>query len=165
MYPGDCIQETGGCNRVGIIAEPTEDLVVEAILTRLDSPALRKAVARRKQPRNGTERQLRALESKEAELAELWAAGELTRAAWSAARDRLAREIEETRAKVAGGVTEDAASSLVGQGANLRNRWADLGIERKRAIVSAVVEAVTIAPTSKAVNRFDAGRISVLWRA
>jgi hypothetical protein len=37
-------------------------------------------------------------------------------------------------------------------------------MERKRAIVAAVVEAVVIAPTKRSANKFDGSRISVLWR-
>ncbi len=160
-----CMADRGGCNGVGIIAAPVEELVTEAVLTRLDSPALRKAVARRSKPRNGAEKALRALEAKEAELGEMWAGGEITRAAWSAARDRLARDIEAARSATSGQVREETAASLMGKGADLRKRWDRLPTETKRTIISTVVEAVTIAPTTKAVNRFDEGRVSVLWRA
>ena len=82
-----------------------------------------------------------------------------------AARDRLAKEIEAARAKVAGKVSDEATSDLVGKGEQLRRRWPKLSVEQRRVIIASVVESVTIAPVTRAQNRFDAGRVSVLWRA
>ena len=63
-----------GCNSVGITAEPLDELVTEAVLTRLDSPALARALSEKGRPKNGSEATLRALEEREAQLAEMWAA-------------------------------------------------------------------------------------------
>ena len=160
-----CSIDRGGCNGVGIIAEPLEQLVAEDALIALDGPAVRRALAKRSKPKNGAEAEVRRLEGREAELAGMWAAGELTKAAWSAARDRLARELEEARARVAGRVTEDAAAELVGKGASLAKQWPSLDIERRRAVIRVVLEAVIIAPVTRAHNRFDPERISYVWRA
>jgi DNA invertase Pin-like site-specific DNA recombinase len=160
-----CAADHGGCNRVGIAAEPLEELVTGDALIALDGPAVRRALAKRQKPKNGAEAALRAAEAREAELATLWAKGELSKAAWSAARDQLARELETARSRVAGQVTEDAAAELVGQGASLAKRWEDLDTDRRRAVIRAVLEAVVIAPTTRAGNRFDEGRVSYVWRA
>ena len=160
-----CVAERGGCNRVGIVAEPLEELVTAAVLTALDGPAMRRALARQQKPKNGAEAHLAELEAREADLGAMWARGEITKAGWSGARDQLARDLEDARARVAGRVTEDVAADYVGQGASLRKRWPGLSTERRRAVIRAALEAVTIAPTTKGNNRFDRGRVGFTWRA
>jgi hypothetical protein len=142
-----------------------EDLVAEDALIALDGPALRRALSKKAKPRNSAEAAIRATEAREGELASMWAKGELSKAAWSAARDQLARELEEARSRVASRVTEEAAAELVGKGASLARRWEHLDTERRRAVVRAVLEAVVIAPTTRANNFFDPDRISYVWRA
>ena len=73
--------------------------------------------------------------------------------------------MDEVRAHIAGRVTEDALSEHVGKGATLRKRWDALPIDHKRTILRAVIQAVTIAPTTKAANRLDPDRIGIDWRA
>ena len=153
-----------GCNSVGIVAEPLEELVSEAGLVALDAPVVPKALSRKAEPKNGAEAALRALEGREAELASMWASGTLTKTAWSAARDQLAKELEAARARVAGRVTEDAAVAYAGKGASLRKRWPDLSTDQRRAVIGAVVEAVTIAPVTRRDNRFDDKRVSITRR-
>ncbi|CAN5280054.1 hypothetical protein BH18ACT4_BH18ACT4_02410 [soil metagenome] len=43
-----CVVDRAGCGRCGIGAQPLEDLISEAVLIRLDTPALAKAVTRRR---------------------------------------------------------------------------------------------------------------------
>ena len=158
-----CLTDRGGCNRCGIGAQPLEDVVIEAVMQRLDGPALDRVVAEADAKPQGSE--VAEIEARMADLADAFAAGEIGRKEWARARDGLARRLEIAQAVEAVEVRATmAASLLVGEGA-LRDRWPAIGPDRQRLILEAVIKEIVIAPTSKAGNKFDPGRIEVVWLA
>ncbi len=48
---------------------------------------------------------------------------------------------------------------------NVRETWSDLSLDRRQAVVSAVLDRVTLAPATGARNRFDPDRVGLTWRA
>jgi site-specific DNA recombinase len=158
-----CYKDRGGCNRVGIGAEGVESLVVAAVTEVLDSPALAKAVARTDEgpdPMIEIER----LEARQVELAEEYGAGRLSMIEWRAARGAVEAQLATARAALRVDTERHASAELVGQGSALAERWESLNIDQRRAIVGAVVDSVTIAPTSRANNRFDPERVGIVWK-
>lgn len=160
-----CAVDRGGCGRVGIGAGPLEDLVAEAVLQQLDSPEM---AAARGQADDDSVAELRsAVAEDRAALAELTQARYVDRiighGEFAAARSRLEDRLEFLEAEMA---RRSAGSShWVGQGATLRSTWAGLDLDRRRAVVSTVVEQVSIAPTTRANNRFDPERVALVWKA
>jgi DNA invertase Pin-like site-specific DNA recombinase len=155
----------GGCNGTVIGAEPLEELVVEAVMCVLDTPNL--VGARRAEKRQSTtddEALIVQAESKLEELAEAWARNEITRAEWMAARKTLEARLQAAKRRVSA-VSSSAALAAFGKPGALRAAWPDLTIERKRAVIAAVVESVTIGPGRQGYNRFDPSRVAVAWRA
>lgn len=159
-----CAVDRGGCGRVGIGAGPLEDLVVEAVLRQLDSPSMARALG---QADDDTVVELRtAVADDRAALAELTQARYVDRiigqAEFAAARSRLEDRLEFLEAEL--GRRSAGAPQWVGRGSALRDGWAGLDLDRRRAVVASVVDRVSIAATTRANNRFDPERVDVTWR-
>lgn len=154
-----------GCGKIGVLTEPLEDLVVEAVLTRADSPALAD-VLHDDQPTDQAERmaELADLEGRQSELAEAWADGDITRPAWQAANRRLEDRLAVVRGDLAATSRRTATAGLMGAG-TLAASWPDLTFDQRRAVLAAFIDRVVVAPAVRGRNYFDAERVSVTWRA
>ena len=93
----------------------------------------------------------------------MWAA-EIDRAGWRAARDALQARRTALGASLAGAGRRRAFASLPADPAALRATWAALGIMERSALLAEVLERVEIGAARRG-NRFDPGRVSVVWRA
>jgi hypothetical protein len=149
-----------GCGRVAIKAEPLEEIVVEVVMGRLDGPDLARAVSA---PKGSPEREIPDLENRQAELADLFGASEITRAEWMRARKGIEGRLSKARARRDAEAGVSVLSPFRGSGV-LRDAWPNLSTDQRRAILGAVIERVVIAPAEMS-GRFDAERISIEWRA
>jgi len=159
-----CVKDRGGCDRCGISAAGLEELVVDAVLAVLDTPALARAVATvAGDAAAGPMDDLAGITERLAELSkdyyddrlitrgEYVAARQALEARQRAAQDRL---VESTRPNILAGI-EDGT---------LRAAWPDLSIDRRRAVLGQVLDQVTITPTERANNRFDPARVTIEWK-
>jgi DNA invertase Pin-like site-specific DNA recombinase len=157
-----CLKDRGGCNRCGIGAEPLEEIIVEAVIQRLDGPELDRTItAVESAP---TRSEVDEIEERMRDLADAFAAGEISRAEWGRAREGLARRLEIAQAIEAVEVRASAVTAVLGAEGAIRDRWPALSADRRRLILEAVIERVTIAPTTKGGNKFDPERIDLVWR-
>lgn len=158
-----CSKDKGGCNGVGIGAEPLENLIVEAMMLRLDTTTLAEAVAdRRSDLPLG---QADEIETRLTDLADMFASGEITRAEWAAARAKLTGRLEEARQVEAAQVRDTAITAQLAQPGVLRAEWPQMALPRRRLILGAIIDKVMIAPTTRANNQFDPQRVNVVWKA
>jgi hypothetical protein len=154
-----------GCGKIRALAEPVEDLVAQALIARLDTPALAVALDAHSTGDNDVDAALEAVDARFLELGEMWAAGEIDRAGWTAARRRLEAQREELTATARRTIVTAVLEPYSSQAGALRHAWPSLEFGRRRAILDAVVESVTIGPAVKGRNYFDQERVSVRWRA
>lgn len=159
-----CLAGHGGCNKVSIMADPVEQLVIEAALLRLDTPTLDRAIRDnpgREDADAGAE--LQAVEGRLAELAEMFAAGEIGRTEWRVARERLEERREALEVELST-VEVNPLDAFAGKG-KLRKAWPDMTVDQQRTILAAIIEKVTIASAARAGGRtVDLGRVDVTWR-
>lgn len=155
-------KQDGGCNGVAILAEPLEAEVLGRVLARFNSPAMRDALADASarneaagSPDPAGERV--EVEDRLAELTSAYAASEITRGEWQAARAILAERL----AAVAPAMARPAVRMPVDVG----KAWPGLDLEGRRRVLSAVVESVTIGRAVAGRNTFDPDRVAVKWRA
>ena len=94
-----------------------------------------------------------------------WTAGKITRDGWRAASEALAARRAVLGASLAGAGRRRAVSNLPSDPEALRATWETWGIDRRRALLAEVLERVEIAPARRGANRFDAGRVRVVWLA
>jgi site-specific DNA recombinase len=154
----------GGCGGVTIVADDIDDLIVEAVMQRLDTPAL----ARRLRDSAGDDadaqlgEQLANDERRLLELADDYADERIGRAEWLRLRDRVEARVKDARGRLAKRASIDVLAGA--DGGALRASWPELEVTRRRAIVSAVIDRITIAPARPGFPRFDPERIDVAWR-
>lgn len=168
-----CAVDRGGCNKVGINAPKTDDTVTEAFLHRVNTLAVADAL----RPIDGNtdgardaQAELDAVQDLEARIAQLsrdhYIDGRIGREAYLGANGQLEVELQAARERVARRRPVDVFAGIDVEGGGLAESWPALPLDRKRALLSAVVESVTVLPRGEIGNRFDPGRVSrtIVWR-
>jgi site-specific DNA recombinase len=156
--------ECRSCGR-RIVAERLDQLVTEAVLSKLDTPRLAERLARALSDDEEAQalRDLERADGRLAEIAGLFGAGELDlaeyRAAKTAAQDRRAKAERRLSSRRSSRVLVDAMAS---NGA-LREMWEAQGLPWRRELLAAVLERVEIGPTSKPA--WEPERVVLVWRA
>jgi site-specific DNA recombinase len=157
----------GGCGKVTIMAEPLEQYVVEAVLHRLDSPALPRAL-------NGNvstdpageewQAEVERAQEKLDELAELWGNGEISRREWVKARAPIEQRLDTAKRRLAAINRTTELTPHLGNAQELREQWSEMTLSRQKQIVGALVEHVVVGPGRRGYNRFDRSRLTPVWR-
>jgi hypothetical protein len=155
-----------GCGGIYITADHVESFVSEAVLTRLNTPNLEKAIRERKPDSNtlSAHRELSALSEREIELAEMFAMGEMNRNELQSAKNKITsrkRELELVISKELTALTIDhelSSPELIVQ------RWGSLNPDKQRAIIKAVLEHVAVFKAKRGINHFDPSRLQPAWR-
>lgn len=153
----------GGRGCVGIMAEPTEQLVVNMLLTELDTPEFRAALAVQADEHAGRraelDRDLEEITEQRSELAAMWARKELGTPDWAAARDALDQREEALRAE------QNAFPPAPAKGEfddDLATKWFDgMTLEQQRNELRRRIGEVVIHPARKGTAAFDDGRVAV----
>lgn len=157
-----------GCGGTAVLAEPLEQFVSEAVLHRLDTPRLQRAVARTLSAEDDADTLQAELEQAESELEELAGLrgeGAISVREWMAARVPIERRRVAATKALHGLSGASALDGFVGRPGVLRSQWADLDPARQRAIITAVLPRIVITPALRGRNQFDPGRIEPVWRA
>ena len=159
--------DSRGCGGVYITAGPLEEWITEAVLLRLDSPDMTRVLS------GGPDEQAAkdladAIEKDDARLADLadsWADGEITRAEWKRARERIAGRLEANRSAFARMTHREAAANYLGRGEELRGTWQGLNLSRQVAIVKAVLDHAVITKANvPGRHGLDPDRVQPVWR-
>jgi len=155
-----------GCGGIARLAEPVEQVVVEAVFAALEGaslePYLRKGL-------NGEEAAvIDAITGDEMTLEQLtrdhYVDKIITRSEFFSARAALTARLESNRARLASHRSA-AVMTAVGAGAEVRKQWESRPLEWRRAILSAVIDHVVLLPAIKGLNRFDPELVEIVWRA
>jgi site-specific DNA recombinase len=157
-----------GCGKTYINADDVERFVKEAVLHRLDSPQLQKAVERRQRRVPETDRWLQEAEQATAQLDELAAAyGQklFSLREWMAAKKPIQERLTAARKQLAKAAHTSAVAAYIGNGAGLRAEWEALDLSKQHAIVAAVVETVIVGPAPvRGRNYFEESRLTPVWQ-
>lgn len=157
----------GGCGRLTIVAEPVERLLVDAVLYRLDTPELAAVLAGKNSDDAVAQELSRTIENTGTQLAELadaYAARQITMSEWLRARRTIEAEQDTARRRLAARTRNDALIGLPGNGADLRTAWDSMNLSRQVAIVSAIIDHAIIQPGQRGATTVDAERVQVTWR-
>lgn len=152
-----------GC--VYALAEPLEEFVVEAVLWQLDTPELAQAIRGHEQrPDNDWERQIDGAQTKLDELAGAYAGGAISLREWLLARGPIQQQLDVARRRSAQNGHVTVLADYMGRAGALRKRWPELGFDRQRSILHAVLAEVLVRPGRRGYNRFDPRRFELVWR-
>jgi DNA invertase Pin-like site-specific DNA recombinase len=162
-----CLKEggVGGCGRMRIIAEPTEAVIAEAVFAAIDGGAVNRAMVAASKDAAGAE-VVDRIAADRAALDELardhYVERTISREEFFAARAELTERIAKAE-QVLSRSEDTAVLAGVSSGAVARAAWAERDQDWRREFLAALVERITIAPST--VYRFDPDRIDIHWRA
>jgi site-specific DNA recombinase len=157
----------GGCGRLTVTAGPLEQLIAEAVVWRLDTPALADALAGKAAQDEQTAavaEQLATDQEQLDELAAAYAARNVSMREWLAARKPIQDRIRDAERRLARATNSEALRGLVGNGDALRAQWAGLNLGRQHAIVAAVLDHAVIGPGIPGARALDPDRVRPVWR-
>lgn len=156
-----------GCGRLGIKAEPVEQLLADIVVARLgDLTARRSAVPEEDDAEERCE--LEAIAARRVEVSEDYAAGVITRADKNGDVAALRRREEAVEARLAAKVRDASPLAFVMAEGLDGATWEDTPIGKRRVILRALIDHVVVAPaTTRGSTRFEASRITkgIVWRA
>lgn len=152
------------CGKMAVVADELEDLIVETVLYRLEGPDLVRALA--SQGVDGEDVHQQEVDEAAEQLDELATAyGErrITVSEWMAARAPIEGRLAGAKSALARSSGAGAVVEFIGNTSALRDSWGDLPLARRRAILSTVLDHVTIQPGRRGFNRFDPERVAPVW--
>jgi DNA invertase Pin-like site-specific DNA recombinase len=157
-----CIKRPGsaGCGATTVVSAPLDELVTAAVLHRLNSKAMVRALSH-KPTKKAADIDLARIERDLEDLANDFGEGRISRREWLAARSPL--EDRLARARRMHDATNGTAALAPFRDGDITEKWDALSVERQRAVLAALVDRIVINPATK--SRFDPDRVDVVWRA
>jgi hypothetical protein len=158
-----CIKRPGatGCGATTVVADKLDQLLTEAVLHRLGSPAMTRALRVKPNKKTGVDIDLSRIERELEDLAADYGNGAISRREWLAAR----KPLEERRDRARRDIDHTNGTALLAQfrGTDVRERWGQLDIDRQRTVLDALIDRVTVLPATTP-GRFGPDRVEVEWR-
>jgi DNA invertase Pin-like site-specific DNA recombinase len=154
-----------GCNGITILAEPLEAHICEVLFRYVDNVTLAQLLdADSDDQRANVIAKLTDLERRADEYLDMLGSGELDRAGYAKLRQRLLAEQAALTNRLAQTERHSVLAPYVGRPGRLQKEWANLSIDRKRAILSAALAPIRILPGGRG-RRFNDGRVCFGERA
>jgi site-specific DNA recombinase len=164
-----CATDQKGCGKIRQLAEPLEDLVRDAVFEAIDSPEVRRSLMLGDRDADTEERALRkellTVEQDQAALGERFGEGRISLKAFEAADSRLQKRRDDLERRLTGLTRARTLVSLPSTRADAARAWEEHDLGWRRALVSAVVDHVVVAPAVKGRNFFDPSRVRLVWKA
>jgi DNA invertase Pin-like site-specific DNA recombinase len=165
-----CVKDPGkdGCGKVTISADHAEEEVRNQVLAALDSAgfvaALLAAAGGTPADAEAISARLRVIDGRRDDLAEMWAAGEISRKEWLAARDRLSADADALTAELSRTQHGRALAQFAAAAGTPWDRWATLTTGARRALIQAAAAAIRVRPAT--TRGWNPARICTPdWRA
>jgi site-specific DNA recombinase len=159
-----CRKDVGfrGCGRIRRRADPVDDEVVERLLYRLDSPALRSGLAAVDDDADLADRdEIAWCKTRLTQLADDYADDTLSKPEYLRQKRRLTERMDAARQRRDSRRASHILASTDGE--PVREEWARHDdLDWRRALIAAVIEAVTVHPQRG--RKFDPDTIVVLWK-
>ncbi len=158
---------TPGCGGVAVLAEPFEALVAAAVIHLVDASDVltRLRVVPDEDEISRVRVELAGREQALEELAvDYYTERRLSRREFFAARDQLEQQIDALRIRLAEASADPDPMSLV-NGVPVVESWQEWDLDRRRALISAVLQSVSVVKAVPGLNKFDPERVTLNWRA
>jgi len=154
---------------VYIGAERLEEFISEAVLYRIDTPALAEGLRQRDDGSQATTGLLAAIGSDESLLEDLalaCARREISLPEFLVARKEIEARVEHQKAHLHRTDHQRALREVAGHGDALRSRWPALNLDQRRAILGTVLDRVVVSRARiHGRIQFDPGRLEPVWKA
>jgi DNA invertase Pin-like site-specific DNA recombinase len=149
-----------GCGALSIVAEGLEELITEAVLYRLGTKTMARALTRKPKAKP-VDADLGRIERDLESLATDYGNGIISRREWLAARKPLEERVAKARRTM--DATNGTAALAPFRGSDVRETWDGLDVDRKRAVLEALIDRVVVRPATTP-GRFSPDRVDVVWR-
>lgn len=156
-----------GCGRMAINAEPVESFLTQAVLYRLDTPELARALTEARQANQEHDRLAIAVAEDTAMLEQLardYADRAISHTEWAAARQPIQARIDAAKRRLSRVSRTNRIDDYAGNSKALADAWTDLPLSRQQAIVATVLDHLVVNPAVQGRNRFDPSRLHPTWR-
>lgn len=155
-----------GCGGIFVTGRKVEDFVVDAVLTRLNSPELRSSlIAPTEKPHlAGVHGELNLIDAKLIELAEMFAKGELSRAEFNAAKSLSIKRRDELERLLAQDNKAVFSDPKLGTPELIAQKWNKLNLDRQRAILLSILNNVKVFKVKERTNYFNYERLQPDWK-
>jgi DNA invertase Pin-like site-specific DNA recombinase len=156
-----------GCGKIRVVADQLEDLITEAAIRSLDNPELAETLAHPEHATDDDAALLAETAADEAllqELAHAYAQRAFTLPEWLTARTEIEARITAAKKRLSFHDGRSALDGYVGNAKALRAKWGSLPIDRRRAVIAALIDRVVIGPGRRGLNRFDPARATPVWK-
>jgi hypothetical protein len=148
---------------VTIAAEPLEHLILDMLFTAIENDDLGQRIGDRRSRGKDVSPDVAAIEDDLRGLAEDFGHGKISRAEWMAARGPLEDRLRAAHAAVERREADRVVEAL---DVDLRALWPTLEVDRQRAILAAVFEAILVHPAKrKGGPGIEVDRVEPRWRA
>ncbi len=155
----------GGCNGVVIVADPLEQLITDQVIRRVESPAFAKALRSRAGVDRSAMATIAAIEAQRDELAEALGSGAISLREFKIARAKQDERLAQATTQAAADHTTAAVGRYAGRPGVLRQHWPTMTLDRRQAVIRAMVDHVVINPATRGANAFDPNRVQPpKWR-
>ncbi|MFI6290121.1 recombinase family protein [Nonomuraea sp. NPDC050790] len=156
----------GGCGRIRVAAEPIEEEVAARVLSRFASPAVarRLQAAMNSQTEGDILDQIKAYEDRLDSAARDYTRGQMSKRAMQTIEKTAEEEIRKLRGQIA--TNHRLADLPQGLGpVELARWWQDASLERKRDLVSVVLDHVAVGPVTRVgFTGLDLDRLNWVWK-
>ena len=151
-----------GCGR-RISRDRLDAFITEAVFQVLETPE----VAERLRQAEGDDVSLAITRFADAErrmeeMARIFAAGEISRAEWQAAREVAAAKLTDAERHLAEHRGAETLSDVMD--APVRDQWEQRPLRWRRDVINLVIERIEIEPADVPGRHWEPDRISVTWR-
>lgn len=161
-----------GCGRIRTLALPLEEMVGAAVVEALSGPLLVRALRADRTSDSEEGRLLEQISRWQAQLeqaaADYYTADlgqRLSLGEYQAVRRALQGKIDQAKSRLGRNSRRRMLIDLPTGRAALEQAWEQGDTGWRRALVAAVVDRVTVGPAVPGRNRFDPGRVGIVWRA
>jgi site-specific DNA recombinase len=156
-----------GCNKTAILSQPFEEFIAEAVLYRLDTPALQRtliSIAAQDDQAEALQDDVDRSQGELDELARAYGDRQITLREWLMAREPIEQRQSEASRRMGQLMGSSELGGYVGHADDLRAQWLELAPDRQRSIIGAIIGHVIVNPAVRGRTRFDSDRLEVVWR-
>ena len=150
------------CGRTYTNAARTDEFLRDVALQALDGEGLRAALRAQRTADPKLVAEVARLRVKLEELAAAWGDDQMTTASYRLASSRVEARLAQGKRKLARIGGPDPLGAFVGSYAQMVEKWEELNLARRRAILDAVLAEVVVRP---ARSHWDEGRFEFGWKA
>jgi site-specific DNA recombinase len=161
-----------GCGGVSRMVAPVDDLVTEAVLFRLESPDMTRAMQELDEENPRVRELLEAQRAQEARLRDLvedYSTGLLTRSELASAKLSAQQRLDDLGRQI-GAATAHSAFRRLPVGETVRKAWAEGSLEWRRQVLALLIDKVYIDPRTPGAKQvkwgryvFDPDLIRITW--